>query len=90
MGDWKVWLVAFLGFTAVLAVGVVLIAFDILSAYAARRRNFKRLPPLRPRSRVAMVVRRVGFALLMLVPVLVVGAAAVFGVMHLLTAGNPG
>jgi multisubunit Na+/H+ antiporter MnhB subunit len=86
MGDWKVWLVAFLGFTAVLAVGVVLIAFDILSAYAARRRHFKRLAPLRLRSRVAMVVRRVGFALLMLVPVLVVGAAAVFGVMHLLTA----
>ena len=28
MGDWKVWLVAFLGFTAVLAVGVVLIAFN--------------------------------------------------------------
>jgi len=31
-------------------------------------------------------VRRVTFALLMLFPVLVVGAAAVLGVMHLLTA----
>ena len=42
MGDWKVWLVAFLGFAAVLAVGVALIAVNILRAQAARRRDIKR------------------------------------------------
>jgi hypothetical protein len=89
MGDWKVWFVAFLGFAAMLGVGVSLIAVDILSAhtaqrrYAARHRDIKRSPPLRPRSRVAMVVRRVAIALLMLAPVLVVGAAVMFGITHL-------
>jgi hypothetical protein len=42
MGDWKVWLVAFLGLAAVLAVGVALIAVNILRAQAARRRDIKR------------------------------------------------
>jgi hypothetical protein len=41
-GDWKVWLVAFLGLAAVLAVGVALIAVNILRAQAARRRDIKR------------------------------------------------
>jgi hypothetical protein len=85
MGDWNVWLVAFLGFAAALAVGVALIAVNILRAHAARRR----LSPPRPRFREAMIVRRVTFALLMLFPVLVVGVAAVFAVMHL-AARNPG
>ena len=34
MGNWVVWLAAFLVFAAVLAVGVVLIAADILRAHA--------------------------------------------------------
>jgi hypothetical protein len=42
MGDWKVWLVAFLGLAAVLAVGVASIAVNILRAQAARRRGIKR------------------------------------------------
>ena len=87
MGEWKVWLVVFLGFATALAIGVAVIAVHILSAYAARRRDrIERLSPSRPRFREAIFVRRVTFALLMLFPVLVVGAAAVLGVMHLLTA----
>ena len=86
MGDWNVWLLAFLGFAAALAVGVALIAVNVVRAHAARRRaRIERLSPPRPRFREAMIVRRVTFALLMLFPVLVVGAAAVFAVMHLLT-----
>ena len=62
MKDWMVALVAFLFFAALLAVGVVLIAVDILRAYAVDHRDTKRrlqqsitkpsvpLPPLRPRS----------------------------------------
>ena len=85
MGDWNVWLVAFLGFAAALAVGVALIAVNVIRANAARRRaRIERLSPPRPRFREAVIVRRVTFALL-LFPVLVVGAAAVFAVMHLLT-----
>ena len=100
MGNWVVWLVAFLGFAAVLAVGVVLIAVDILRAHAADQDNKRRLqqsiiepsapsPPVRPRSTVVMLVERVAFALFMVAPVLVLGAAAVLAVMHL-TAENPG
>jgi hypothetical protein len=100
MGNWVVWLVAFLGFAAVLAVGVVLIAVDILRAHAAHRDTKRRLqqsiikpsvllPSLRPRSTVVMVVERVAFALFIVSPVLVLGAAAVLAVMHL-TAQNPG
>ena len=86
MDDWKVWLVVFLGFATALAIGVALIAVHILRAYAARRRGrIERSSPARPRFREAIFVRRVTFALLMLFPVLVVGAAAVFAVMHLLT-----
>jgi hypothetical protein len=85
--DWKVWLVVFLGFATALAIGVAVIAVHTLSAYAARRRDrIERLSPPRPRFREGIFVRRVTFALLMLFPVLVVGAAAVLGVMHLLTA----
>jgi hypothetical protein len=84
MGEWKVWLVVFLGFATALAIGVAVIAVHILSAYAARRRDqINRLPPLRPRFREAVVVRRAAFALLMLFPMLVVGAAAVLAVIHL-------
>jgi hypothetical protein len=87
MDDWKIGLVGFVGFIVVLAVGVALIAVNILRAHAARRRNrIERSSPPAPRFREAILVRRVTFALLMLFPVLVVGAAAVFGVMHLLTA----
>jgi len=87
MGDWNVWLLAFLGFAAALAVGVALIAVNIFRAHAApRRAQIERLSPPRPRFREAIFVRRVTFVLLMLFPVLVVGAAAVLGVMHLLTA----
>ena len=100
MGNWVVWLAAFLVFAAVLAVGVVLIAADILRAHAADRDNKRRLqqsiiepsvpsPPVRPRSTVVMLVERVAFALFMVAPVLVLGAAAVLAVMHL-TAENPG
>jgi hypothetical protein len=100
MGNWVVWLAAFLGFAAVLAVGVVLIAVDIVRAHAADRDTKRRLqqsivkpsvllPSLRPRSTVAMVVERVAFALFIVSPVLVLGAAAVLAVMHL-TAQNPG
>ena len=97
MTDWMVVLVAFLFFVVLIAVGVALIAVDILRAHAAGRRDTKQrleqsitkpsvpLPPLRPRSPVVMVAQRVAFALLMLFPVLVVGAAAMFAVMHLLT-----
>jgi hypothetical protein len=100
MGNWVVWLAAFLGFAAVLAVGVVLIAVDILRAHAEGR-DSKRLlqqsiikpsvllPSLRPRSTVVMVVERVAFALFIVSPVLVLGAAAVLAVMHL-AAQNPG
>jgi hypothetical protein len=84
MGNWVVWLAVFLGFAAVLAVGVVLIAVEIiLRAQAAGRRGIKGLPPPRPRSHVPRVVRRVAVALLMLSPVVLVGAAAVLAVMHL-------
>lgn len=84
MGNWVVWLAVFLGFAAVLAVGVVLIAVEIiLCARAAGRRGTKRLPPPRPRSHVSRVGRRVAVALLMLSPVVLVGAAAVLAVMHL-------
>ena len=70
MDDWKVWLVVFLGATA-LAIGVAVIAVHILSAYAARRRDrIERLSPSRPRFREAIFVRRVTFALLMLFPCL--------------------
>jgi hypothetical protein len=101
MTDWMVVLVAFLFFVALLAVGVVLIAVDILRAHAAGRRETKRrlqqsitkpsvpLPPLRPRLSVIMVAQRAAFALFMLSPVLVLGAAAVLAVMHLATQ-NPG
>jgi hypothetical protein len=100
MGNWVVWLAAFLVFAAVLAVGVVLIAADILRAHAADQDNKRRLqqsiiepsapsPPVRPRSTVVMLVERVAFALFMVAPVLVPGAAAVLAVMHL-TAENPG
>jgi len=100
MGNWVVWLAAFLVFAAVLAVGVVLIAADILRAHAADRDNKRRLqqsiiepsapsPPVRPRSTVVMLVERVALALFMVAPVLVLGAAAVLAVMHL-TAENPG
>jgi hypothetical protein len=100
MGNWVVWLAAFLVFAAVLAVGVVLIAADILRAHAADRDTERRLqqsiiepsapsPPVRPRSTVVMLVERVAFALFMVAPVLVLGAAAVLAVMHL-TAENPG
>jgi hypothetical protein len=43
MGNWVVWLAAFLVFAAVLAVGVVLIAADILRAHAADQDNKRRL-----------------------------------------------
>jgi hypothetical protein len=97
MGNWVVWLAAFLGFAAVLAVGVVLIAADILRAHAADRDNKRRLqqsiiepsapsPPVRPRS---TIVERVAFALFMVSPVLMLGAAAVLAVMHLMEQ-NPG
>jgi hypothetical protein len=101
MTDWMVVLVAFLFFVVLIAVGVALIAVDILRAHAAGRRDTKRrleqsitkpsvpLPPLRPRSFVVMVAHRVAFALFMLSPVLVLGAAAVLAVMHLATQ-NPG
>jgi hypothetical protein len=100
MGNWVVWLAAFLVFAAVLAVGVVLIAADILRAHAADRDNKRRLqqsiiepsapsPPVRPRSTVVMLVERVAFALFMVSPVLMLGAAAVLAVIHL-TAQNPG
>ena len=86
MGDWNVWLVAFVGFAAAIAVGVASIAVNILRAHAARRRaRIERSSPPRPRFREAVIVRRATFALLMLFPVLVVGAAAAFAVMHLLT-----
>ena len=39
MGNWVVWLAAFLVFAAVLAVGVVLFAADIVRAHAAERDN---------------------------------------------------
>ena len=87
MDDWKVWLVVFIGFATALAIGVAVIAVNILSAYAARRRDrIERLSPARPIFRAAIFVRRVTFALLMLFPVFVIGAAAVLGVMNLLTA----
>jgi hypothetical protein len=97
MGNWVVWLAAFLGFAAVLAVGVVLIAADILRVHAADRDNKRRLqqsiiepsapsPPVRPRS---TIVERVAFALFMVSPVLMLGAAAVLAVMHLMEQ-NPG
>jgi hypothetical protein len=97
MGNWVVWLAAFLGFAAVLAVGVVLIAADILRAHAADRDNKRRLqqsiiepsapsPPVRPRS---TIVERAAFALFMVSPVLMLGAAAVLAVMHLMEQ-NPG
>jgi hypothetical protein len=100
MGNWVVWLAAFLVFAAVLGVGVVLIAADILRAHAADRDNKRRLqqsiiepsapsPPVRPRSTVVVLVERVAFALFMVSPVLVLGAAAVLAVIHL-TAQNPG
>jgi hypothetical protein len=101
MTDWMVVLVAFLFFVVLLAVGVVLIAVDILRAHAAGRRDTKRrlqqsitkpsvpLPPLRPRSPVVMVAERVALALFVLSPVLVLGLAAVLAVMHLATQ-NPG
>jgi uncharacterized membrane protein YhaH (DUF805 family) len=83
MGDWNVWLVAFLGFVAALAVGVALIAVNVVRAHAARRRaRIERLSPTRPRFREAVIVRRVTFALLMLFPVLVVGVAAVLAVVQ--------
>ena len=86
MGDWNVWLVAFVGFAAAIAVGVALIAVNVIRAHGARRRaRIERLSPPRPRFREAVIVRRVTFALLMLFPALIVGAAAVFAVMHLLT-----
>ena len=97
MKDWMVALVAFLFFAALLAVGVVLIAVDILRAYAVDHRDTKRrlqqsitkpsvpLPPLRPRSPLVIVAKRVAFALFMLSPVLVLGAAVVLAVMHLAT-----
>src|SRR5262245_6494910 len=100
MDDWTIVLVAFLFFVVLVAVGVVLIADDILRARAASRRATKRrlrqsnikpsvpLPPPRPRPPVVMVAR-VAFALFMLSPVLVLGAAAVLAVMHLATQ-NPG
>jgi hypothetical protein len=95
-----VWLAAFLSFAAVLAVGVVLIAVDIVRAHAAHRDTKRQpqqsiikpsalLPPLRPRSSAVMVVERVAFAFFVVCPVLVLGAAAVLAVMHL-TAQNPG
>jgi hypothetical protein len=68
-----VWLVAFLVFGAVLAVDVVSICVDIFT----RAKKWVPPPWLRP------VMRRVAFALLMLLPVLFVGAAAVFAVMRL-------
>jgi hypothetical protein len=102
MGNWVVWLAAFLGFAAVLAVGVVLIAADILRAHAADRDNKRRLqqsiiepsapsPPVRPRSTIvrSTIVERVAFALFMVSPVLMLGAAAVLAVMHLMEQ-NPG
>ena len=56
MGDWNVWLVAFLGFAAALAVGVALIAVNILRAHVARRRaRIERLSPPRSRFREAML-----------------------------------
>jgi hypothetical protein len=97
MKDWMVALVAFLFFAALLAVGVVLIAVDILRAYAVDHRDTKRrlqqsitkpsvpLPPLRPRSPLVIVAKRVALALFMLSPVLVLGAAVVLAVMHLAT-----
>jgi len=55
MGDWNVWLVAFLGFVAAIAVGVALIAVNILRAHAARRRNrIERLSPSAPRYSLAV------------------------------------
>jgi hypothetical protein len=101
MMDWMVVLVAFLFFVALLTLGVVLIAIDILRTHAAGRRDTKRrlqqsitkpsvpLPPLRPRSPVVVVAERVAFALFMLAPMLVLGVAAVLAVMHLATQ-NPG
>jgi hypothetical protein len=68
-----VWLVAFLGFGAVLAVDLVWICVDIFT------RAKKWVPPPWLRT----VMRRVAFALLILSAVLLVGAAAVFAVMHL-------
>ena len=74
MKDWMVALVAFLFFAALLAVGVVLIAVDILRAYAVDHRDTKRrlqqsitkpsvpLPPLRPRSPLVIVAKRVALA----------------------------
>jgi hypothetical protein len=101
MDDWTVLLFAFLSFAALVAVCVVLIAVDILRAHAAGRRDTERrlqqskikpsgrLPPLRPRPRAVLVVRGVAFALFLLSPVLLVGAAAVLAVMHL-AALSPG
>jgi hypothetical protein len=65
-----VWLVAFLGFGAVVAVDLVWICVDIFT----RAKKWVPPPWLRP------VMRRVAFILL---PVLLLGAAAVFAVMHL-------
>ena len=64
------WLVAFLGFGALVAVDFVWICVDIFT----RAKKWVPPPWLRP------VMRRVAFILL---PVLLVGAAAVLAVMHL-------
>jgi len=55
MDDWKIGLVGFVGFIVVLAVGVALIAVNILRAHAARRRNrIERLSPSAPRYSLAV------------------------------------
>ena len=83
-----------------LAVGVVLIAVDILRAYAVDLRHKRRLqlsitkpsvplPPLRPRSTVVMVVERVAFALFIVSSgACAWGGGSVLAVMHL-TAEKP-
>ena len=68
-----VWLVAFLGFATMLVVDVVSIVVDIFAH--ARNTDTARL-----RSLLAVVARRVAFVLL---PVLVLGAAVLLAVMHL-------
>ena len=68
-----VWLVTFLGFATMLVVDVVSIVVDIFAH--ARNTDTARL-----RSLLAVVARRVAFVLL---PVLVLGAAVLLAVMHL-------
>jgi hypothetical protein len=84
MDDWKVMLLVFSGFVAVVAVCVGLITAQIVGTHVARRpRADNERAPLRSKSRQRLSMRSVAFALLMLLPVLVVGAAGVLAVKHL-------